>query len=110
MALNGGEHMTEVTRIGTGTEAPPGRVEPGRMYDAHYASLHAVEQVLTVDRELPKVVLFEREGVTTVYVSTLGRLEPGDRSDVGRAVRAALVPYTRLAPNAQVVFLTRGRP
>jgi hypothetical protein len=79
--------------------------------DAQYASLLAVERALAADRDqdMPKVLLFERDGVTAAYVSTLGTLEPAVRADVSGAVRAALVPYTRSAPVTDVVFLTRGR-
>lgn len=102
--------MTGLMRIDPGAGVPTERVEPDQMHNAHYASLHAVGQALAAsrDQEMPKVVLFDRDGVTAVYVSTLGMLGPAARADVSRAVRAALVPYTRLAPYTQVVFLTRG--
>lgn len=102
--------MTGFMRIDPRTEVPTARVEPDQMHDAHYASLHAAEKALAADevQEIPKVVLFERNGVTAVYVSTSGRLEPAVRADVSGAVRAALAPYTRLAPLTQVVFLTRS--
>ena len=104
--------MANPVEIVSGTEGRTDRVRPDQLNEAHYASLHAAEQALAANRDhgVPKVVLFDRDGVTAVYVSTMGRLHPAVRADVKGAVRAALAPYTRSAPCTQVVFLTRGRP
>ena len=111
--------MTQVTEVRTADTpvaetsagASVGHVEPGRLQDAHDASLLAVQQALAANwtEDLPEVVLFEIEGITTVHVSTLATLKPAVRADVRGAVRAALAPFSRLAPYTRVVFLTRGR-
>jgi len=80
--------------------------------DAHRDVLAAVQQALAANwtSDLPRVAVIERNGMATVYVSTTHALGPAVRLDVRGAVRAALAPYTRLAPYTNTVFLRRVAP
>jgi hypothetical protein len=93
-------------------EAAADRIDPGLIHDAHRDVLLAVQRGLAAnwDREVPRIAVVEREGITTAYVSTAATLGPVARADIRGAVRAALAPYTTLAPYTNVVFLTRGHP
>ncbi|GAA2008802.1 hypothetical protein [Catenulispora subtropica] len=87
-------------------------IDPSAIADVHRDVLIAVQRGLAASwtDDLPRVAVFERDGIATVYVSTVTSLAPGVRRDIRGAVRAALAPYARLAPFTNVVFLTRGRP
>jgi hypothetical protein len=104
--------MTAIPRdrsaVGTGYHG----AEPEHMREAHRDVLAAVEGGLAANWALdrPRVAVIERDGVATVYVSTLRKLDPGVRSDIRGAVRAALAPYLPLAPYTDVVFLRRLLP
>lgn len=86
-------------------------IDPGLIHDAHRDVLLAVQRALAAnwDSEAPRIAVVENNGITTAYVSTMAKLGPGPRADIRGAVRAALAPYTALAPFTNVVFLTRGR-
>jgi hypothetical protein len=80
--------------------------------DAHRDLLIAVQRALAAnwDDDQPRIAVIERDGLATVYVSTIRGLGPSTRSDIHGAVRAALAPYTALAPFTNVVFLRRLVP
>ncbi|MEY9854645.1 hypothetical protein ABH935_000242 [Catenulispora sp. GAS73] len=80
--------------------------------DPHRDALLAVQRALAAnwDDDQPRVAVVERNGVSSVYVSTLRTVEPAARQDIRGAVRAALASYTPLAPYTNVVFLRRGMP
>lgn len=81
----------------------------GLIRDAHRDVELAVRRGLAVCREQgePKIGIFEDNGIMTVYVSTVSDLDGLARTDLRRAVRAALSPYYELAHFTGVVFLTR---
>lgn len=80
--------------------------------DAHRDVLIVVQRALAAnwDDSQPRIAVVERDGIATVYVSTARSLGPAARADIRGAARAALVPYTALAPYTNVVFLHRGAP
>jgi hypothetical protein len=80
--------------------------------EAYRDVLVAVQRALAAnwDDDRPRIAVIEREGVATVYVSTSRVLRPAARLDIRGAVRAALAPYTSLAPYTNVVFLQRLAP
>ena len=96
------------------TEQPTGpttdTIDPRVAHDAHRDVQLAVQRALEAnwENDLPRVAVVERNGIDTVYVSTVARLGPATRSDIRGAVRSALSPYARLAPFTNVIFLTRG--
>ena len=81
-------------------------------HDASRAALLAVQRALAADWQdaHPRIAVMEHNGIDTVYVSTSARLGATVRTDIRRAVRAALVPYAELSSYTKVVFLTRGIP
>jgi hypothetical protein len=82
----------------------------GLLRDAHRDVLLAVQG--SADGTLPdepRIGIFEDNGIVTVYVTTVSSTDDVTRATVGRAVRAALSPYTSLAMFTNVVFLTRRR-
>ena len=97
-------------------KAPPAptaaRARHGEAADAHRDVLVAVQRALAANwtNDLPRIAVIERNGMATVYVSTMQVLAPAVRLDVRGAVRAALAPYTRLAPYTNAVFLRRVAP
>lgn len=113
---------TSTTAATTTTPADAARTQPsadtGRaphadiVQDAHRDVLLAVQHGLSAnwDEDRPRVAVVERNGLATVYVSTIRTLNPAVRADIRGAVRAALAPYIPLAPYTAVVFLRRGRP
>lgn len=90
----------------------PERIDPGLIQDAHRDVLLAVQRALAANWEqhVPRIAVIENGGIATAYVSTSSKLSAASRADIRGAVRAALAPYTELAPFTTVVFLTRGRP
>jgi len=90
----------------------PERIDPALIQDAHRDVLLAVQRGLAAnwDMHLPRIAVVENDGIATAYISTSSTLGPATRADIRGAVRAALAPYTGLAPYTTVVFLTRGRP
>lgn len=80
--------------------------------DAHRDVLAAVQRALAAnwDDDRPRIAVIERDGLATVYVSTIRVLGPSARHDLHGAVRVALAPYTALAPFTKVVFLRRVAP
>lgn len=90
----------------------PERIGPDRIQDAHRDVLLAVQRGLAAnwDQRVPRIAVVENGGIATAYISTSSTLGPAARADIRGAVRAALAPYTDLAPFTTVVFLTRGRP
>ena len=90
----------------------PERIDPRLVQDAHRDVLLAVQRALAAnwDQHVPRIAVVENGGIATAYVSTSSTLGPATRADIRGAVRAALAPYTGLAPFTAVVFLTRGRP
>ena len=85
-------------------------IDPRGTADASRDVLLAVQRVLAANWEQahPRIAVVERNGIDTVYVSTSRRLGAPVRADIRGTVRAALAPYSRLAPSTNVVFLTRG--
>jgi len=83
-----------------------------RSEDVQRDVLAAVQRALAANwtDDLPRVAVIERNGMATVYVSTTQVLGPAVRLDVRGAVRAALAPYTKLAPYTNAVFLRRIAP
>jgi hypothetical protein len=81
-------------------------------HDAHRDILIAVQRALAAnwDDDQPRIAVVERAGLATVYVSTTRTLGSGTRLDIRGAVRAALAPYTPLAPYTNLVFLRRVAP
>lgn len=88
------------------------QIAPAPIQDAHRDVLIAVQRALAANwnQHLPRVAVIENRGIATAYISTSSTLGPATRADIRGAVRAALAPYTELAPFTNVVFLTRGRP
>jgi hypothetical protein len=93
-------------------QAPPAAARTAHSEDAHRDVLLAVQRALAANwaDDLPRIAVIERNGMATVYVSTMQVLGPAVRLDVRGAVRAALAPYTRLAPYTNAVFLRRVAP
>lgn len=81
----------------------------GLLRDAHRGVLLAVRGLAPgqVPNE-PRIGIFEDNGITTVYISTVTRLDEQSQEEVRVAVRAALSPYTARVTFINVVFLTRG--
>lgn len=99
--------MSEDTQQRTPTQIPPDLIQ-----DAHRDVLLAVQRGLAAnwDQQVPRIAVVEHGGIATAYISTSSTIGPAARADIRGAVRAALAPYTNLAPFTAVVFLTRGRP
>jgi hypothetical protein len=81
-------------------------------HDAHRDVLIAVQRALAAnwDDDQPRIAVIERDGLATVYVSLTRPLGSAARLDIRGAVRAALAPYTPLAPYTNLVFLQRQAP
>ncbi|MEY9913254.1 hypothetical protein ABIA35_009521 [Catenulispora sp. MAP12-49] len=96
------------------TPATPPRVSVGSEHsqDAYRDVLLAVQRALAAnwDDDQPRIAVVERNGISTVYVSTIQTVGSGARLDIRGAVRAALAPYSPLAPYTSVIFLRRGAP
>jgi hypothetical protein len=90
-------------------QAPPAPHIIEHTQDAYRAVLIAVQRALAAnwDDDQPRIAVIERNAVATVYVSTARVLESDVRLDIRGAVRAALAPYTALAPSTNVVYLRR---
>lgn len=90
----------------------PEGIDPRLIQDVHRDVLLAVQRALAAnwDQHVPRIAVVASGVIATAYVSTSSTLGPATRADVRGAVRAALAPYTELAPFTSVVFLTRGRP
>ncbi|GAA2003419.1 hypothetical protein [Catenulispora subtropica] len=84
-------------------------LRPEHIQDAHRDVILAVQRGLAANWETdrPRIAVVERNGVATVYVSTVRTLDPAVRADVRGSVRSALEPYLRLASYTNVVFLWR---
>jgi hypothetical protein len=104
--------MSTLSEKITADAAAPDRIDPSLVQDAHRAVALAVQRGLAAhwEQDLPRLAVIERNGIATVYVSTVANLNPSVRADIRGAVRSALAEYVRLAPFTNVVFLTRGRP
>lgn len=98
--------------ITSNNQAPPGPNTTLHGHDAYRDVLLAVQRALAAnwDDDQPRIAVVDREGIATAYVSTVRTLQPAARLDIRGAVRAALAPYTSLAPYTRVVFLQRGTP
>lgn len=82
----------------------------GLLRDAHRDALRAVRRLVDGGASSePKIGIFEDNGITTVYISTVSGLPEQLRADLRDAVRASLSPYTVLAMFTNIVFLTRPR-
>ncbi|MEY9931819.1 hypothetical protein ABH926_006468 [Catenulispora sp. GP43] len=93
-------------------EAPLVRDHPEHNHDAYRDVLLAVQRALAAnwDDDQPRIAVVERNGISTVYVSTIRAAGSAARLDIRGAVRAALAPYSSLAPYTKVIFLQRGAP
>ena len=113
-APSGTSEASDAQRTGTqDTDAHlAGHAASDVHHDAHRDVLLAVQRALAAHwhDDLPRIAVVERHGTATVYVSTVGALGPAARLDVRNAVRAALAPYTALAPHTDAVFLRRVAP
>jgi len=91
---------------------PDRGLRPEHIQDAQRDVLLAVQRGLSANwnEDRPRIAVVERDGLATVYVSTVQTLRPAVRADVRGAVRTALASYIRLAPYTNVVFLRRGKP
>ncbi|WP_194916396.1 hypothetical protein [Catenulispora rubra] len=98
--------------ITSNDQAPPFPDATLRSQDAYRDVLLAVQRALAAnwDDDQPRIAVIERDGIATAYVSTARSLQPAARLDIRGAVRAALAPYTPLAPYTRVVFLRRETP
>lgn len=92
--------------------AAPAPTGGNTSHDAQRDVLIAVQRALAAnwDDDRPRIAVIDREGLATVYVSTIRPLGLSARRDVHGAVRAALAPYTALAPFTKVVYLRRLAP
>ena len=96
----------------TGTQDTDAHLAGHAASDARRDALLAVQRALAAHwhDDLPRIAVVERHGTVTVYVSTIEVLGPAARLAVRNAVRAALAPYTALAPHTDAVFLRRVAP